>query len=162
MAPGMPDPDFDSVTEIWFPTRADYDSMMTDHVETDIGATVAADEERFLDRSKMRFFIVDERGATPAGDADKAPGFKVIALLSRRQDVSKADFIDYYETKHVKLIRSNFDVVTELWFKDRAGYEAMLAAHANPEVGQAIADDEANFLDRSKTRFFIVEESRAR
>ena len=54
----------------------------------------------------------------------------------------------------------DFDVVTELWFADRAADEAMLAAHARPEVGGAIAADEENFLDRSKTRFFVVEERR--
>jgi len=189
MAPGMPDPDFDSVTELWFANRADYDAMLAAHAETNIGAQVTADEEQFLDRSKMRFFIVDEHGATSAGDADTAPGMKVIALLSCKKGLSKADFINYYETRHVPLIRSkfgniaeyrrnfvdlngaiiadtvappDFDVVTELWFKDRSGYEAMLAAHANPEVGQAIANDEENFLDRSKTRFFVVEENKAR
>jgi hypothetical protein len=34
----------------------------------------------------------------------------------------------------------------------------MLAAHANPEVGGAVARDEENCFDRTKTRFFAVEE----
>ena len=52
----------------------------------------------------------------------------------------------------------DFDVVTELWFKDRAGYEAMLAGPGNPEVAKRVADDEERFLDRAKTRFFVVDE----
>ena len=53
----------------------------------------------------------------------------------------------------------DFDVVTEIWFADRAGYERMLAEHAKPGVGDAIATDEKNFLDSSKTRFFVVNET---
>jgi uncharacterized protein (TIGR02118 family) len=111
--------------------------------------------------------------------------FKVVALLARKASLSRDEFIAYYETRHAPLIRSkfpwivdyrrnfidmdgailapgmaapDFDVITELWFRDRADYERMLAAHAIPKVGEAIADDEANFLDRTKTRFFVVEE----
>jgi uncharacterized protein (TIGR02118 family) len=111
--------------------------------------------------------------------------FKVIALLTRKPGISREAFIDYYETRHVPLIWSlfpyiaeyrrnfvdltgaiistgttppDFDSVTELWFHDRAGYDAMLNAHATTDAGDKIAKDEENFLDRSKTRFFIVEE----
>ncbi len=111
--------------------------------------------------------------------------FKVVALLTRKPDLPKADFIRYYEDHHVPLIYSlfsnireyrrsfvdltgaiilpgaappDFDVITELWFDDRAGYDHMLALHADPAVAGAIATDEENFLDRSKTRMFVVEE----
>lgn len=111
--------------------------------------------------------------------------FKVIALLSRKPGLSREAFIEYYETRHVPLIWSlfpyiaeyrrnfvdlagaiiadgasapDFDSVTELWFHDRAGYDAMLSAHATTDAGPRIAEDEENFLDRSKTRFFIVDE----
>jgi len=111
--------------------------------------------------------------------------FKVISLMAKRSDLSKADFIAYYENNHVPLIRKLFpwivdyrrnfvdltgcifganaapldcDVVTEIWFKDRADYDRMLADHAKPGVGDAIAKDESNFMDSSKIRFFVVEE----
>jgi uncharacterized protein (TIGR02118 family) len=111
--------------------------------------------------------------------------FKVVALLTRKQGLSREAFVEYYETRHVPLIRSlfpyiadyrrnyvdltgaiiesgttapDFDSVTELWFHDRAGYEAMMKAHASSDAGPKVAQDEENFLDRSKTRFFIVEE----
>jgi len=52
----------------------------------------------------------------------------------------------------------DFDWITEIWFRNREAYDAMLAAHANPSIGGQIDRDEENFLDRTKTRFFIVEE----
>ena len=112
--------------------------------------------------------------------------FKVISLLVKRSDLTRDAFMAYYESHHVPLIRRlfpwivdyrrnfvdltgaiygaaaarpDFDVVTEIWFADRAGYERMLAEHAKPGVGDAIATDEKNFLDSSKTRFFVVNET---
>lgn len=109
-------------------------------------------------------------------------GFKVIALLEKRADLTREGFIDYYETRHAPLILASFpsivaycrnyadftdafasvaapfdfDVVTEIHFADRAGYDDMLARHALPQVAEAIAADEANFLDRARTRMFVV------
>lgn len=113
--------------------------------------------------------------------------FKVIALLVRKPGLTRAEFRQYYETRHVPLIRASFadhlveyrrnfiepegailgdaaapadfDVVTEIWFRDRASYDAMLAMHAQTDVGRRIAADEANFLDVTRTRFFHVEEA---
>jgi len=110
---------------------------------------------------------------------------KSIALLRRRADLSRDAFIDYYESRHVPLILSllpgiveyrrsfpdfegayvndgaapfDFDVVTELWFEDRATYDRAMAKVADPAIGARIAEDEENFLDRSGTRMFLVEE----
>lgn len=110
---------------------------------------------------------------------------KSIALLRRRTDLSREAFIDYYETRHVPLIQSllpgivdysrnfvefdgayvnadaapfDFDVVTELWFADRAAYDRAMARAAEPAIAARIAEDEANFLDRDGTRMFLVEE----
>jgi uncharacterized protein (TIGR02118 family) len=110
---------------------------------------------------------------------------KVIALLTKKADLSRDDFIKYYETKHVPLIRRvlpqlqeyrrnyvdpngafvapgmsapDFDVVTEFWFPDRAALEAALATYTGSPVGETIRRDEENFLNRSKMSFFIVDE----
>lgn len=110
--------------------------------------------------------------------------FKVVALLARKQGLSRAEFIDYYETRHVPLITevlppfrgyrrnylehegrlappgapaTDFDVLSEFLFDDRAGYDAMLAAYADPATAARIAADEENFLDRSRTRMHVVE-----
>ena len=111
-------------------------------------------------------------------------GIKAIALLKRKTGLSKAEFIDYYEAQHAPLITSlfptitayrrnytdfegafaysdaaplDFDVVTEIEFADRAGYDDMLARAADPATGQTIAEDEEHFLNRSHTRMFVTE-----
>lgn len=109
---------------------------------------------------------------------------KAIALLARKPELTHAEFVDYYENNHAKLIRRllpqivdyrrnyldrstalrapaaadpDFDVVSEFTFPDRAAYDEMLATHARPEVAAAIEADEANFLDRSRTRMYVVD-----
>lgn len=113
---------------------------------------------------------------------------KSIALLRRRADLSHAAFVAYYEANHAPLILSllpgivdyrrnfvdradafvsagaaafDFDVVTELWWDDRAGYDAAMAVAMREDVAARIAADEANFLDRTGTRMFLVEERRS-
>lgn len=109
---------------------------------------------------------------------------KAVALLARKPELTHAEFVDYYENNHAKLIRNllpqiveyrrnyldrgtaigadgaadpDFDVISEFVFADRAGYDAMLATHAQPEVAAAIEADEENFLDRSRTRMYVVD-----
>jgi len=110
---------------------------------------------------------------------------KVLAFLKSRPGMSRDDFIRYYETRHAPLILSiapqvrdyrrnflltegailapgaaapDFDVVTELWFADRAAFAAAMSAFTDPVNAQRIAADEENLFDRSRTRFFVVEE----
>ena len=106
--------------------------------------------------------------------------FKVFAYLTKREGSTREEFIDYYENHHVPLVLSlapmprvykrnylrpgdaaspdspaiGFDVVTEMAWDDRAGMEAWMAALSVP----AIAEDEARFLDRSKTRAYMIDE----
>jgi uncharacterized protein (TIGR02118 family) len=112
--------------------------------------------------------------------------FKVIALLTCKAGLPRHEYIDYYENHHSKLIWSlfpwiveyrrnhidldgaiifpnakapDFDTVTELWFKNRADYQRMLDAHETTDAGARIAADEENCFDRTKTRFFVVQEA---
>lgn len=109
---------------------------------------------------------------------------KAVALLARKPGISHAEFVDYYENHHSKLIRRllpqideyrrnyldwdsavgapdaaapDFDVITEFTFASREAYDAMLATDALPEVRAAIAADEENFLDRSRSRMYLVD-----
>jgi hypothetical protein len=111
--------------------------------------------------------------------------YKSMALLKCKPELTREQFIDYYETRHAPLIcallpevcgyRRNFihsegaflnpgaatrdyDVITELWFADRAAYEAAMERCANPETARRIAEVEEQFLDRSCTRMFVVDE----
>ncbi len=110
--------------------------------------------------------------------------FRVVAFLTKRQGIDTQTFIDHYENKHVPLICSlaptpilykrrylvrdeglakegggvDFDVVTELGFSDRAAFLAWMARLSAPGAGEQVAADEARFLDRSRTRAYVVEE----
>ena len=112
---------------------------------------------------------------------------KVIALLRRKDGLSREAFIAYYETRHAPLIRSllpdiadyrrnyvdragafesavtaiDFDSVTEIRFADRAAYDRFLARSAETDVARAIAEDEENVFERAATRMFVVDETAA-
>jgi uncharacterized protein (TIGR02118 family) len=113
---------------------------------------------------------------------------KVIALLKSKPGLTRAEFIDYYETRHAPLIRSiapqirdyrrnyleadgailapgaglpDFDVITELWFDDQSAFDAAMVAFTDPQNAARIAHDEENVFDRSRTRFFVVAEQRS-
>ena len=109
---------------------------------------------------------------------------KVMAFLNKREDLETRAFIEHYENSHVPLIRSlaptpigyrrnylrrgdalnqedpsiDFDVVTELHFPDREAYLAWGARLSRPGSGERVVEDEQRFLDRSRTRAYIVEE----
>jgi hypothetical protein len=104
---------------------------------------------------------------------------KVMAFLVKKQGLDTGDLIDYYETHHVPLILSlapapttyrrnyvmkdpdangadDFDIVTELVFPDRVAYQNWVSTMYSP--GSGVADDEMTFLDRTRTRSYVVEE----
>lgn len=98
--------------------------------------------------------------------------------------MSREEFIDYYETRHVPLIlrllpqiteyRRNYvqlqlsatqgkgsdaiDVVTEAWFEDKRAFDEFRIAAATPAIQQLISQDEKNFVDSGSLRMFVVEE----
>jgi hypothetical protein len=110
--------------------------------------------------------------------------FKVFGFLSKKASLSQLEFIDHYENKHVPLICSlaptplvykrrylspiqklttlggeiDFDVMTELAFADRAAFEAWMAALAKPETSALVIADEERFLDRTRTRAYVIDE----
>jgi len=110
--------------------------------------------------------------------------FKVFGYLSKRADLETEAFIDHYEHTHVPLILSlapapdvykrhyvqrtdelnvqetalDFDVMTELGFRDRDAFLAWLAAVSSGAAGTRVATDEARFLDRSRTRSCVTED----
>ncbi|MFM5886198.1 MAG: EthD domain-containing protein [Novosphingobium sp.] len=107
----------------------------------------------------------------------------LITLLKRKADMSKADFIAYYEAHHRKIgeqvlggyatryVRRflfpsdgedqpcDADVVLEIDFPDEATRDACFAAMGDPAVMAMIVADEEQLFDRSRIRSFTVEES---
>jgi len=105
---------------------------------------------------------------------------KVFSFLTKREDMETQAFIEYYENNHVPFVLSlapapivykrnylvrgdefnreddtiDFDVITELVFADRAGFIDWVETLSV----EAIATDEERFLDRSRTRAYVIEE----
>jgi hypothetical protein len=110
--------------------------------------------------------------------------YKVLSFLSKRDDLTTSEFMEYYEKHHVPLILSlapapmlykrryikgedkiirdagevDFDVVTELGFADQAAFEAWMERLLAPSNGNIVAEDESRFLNRTKTRAYAPEE----
>ncbi len=111
--------------------------------------------------------------------------FKTVVLLKRKPGMTFEDFVTYYESTHAKLgervlptaeryvrryltpysrLQSeqaqepDYDVITEVWYKDRATFEAAMSSLSDPIIATEIAEDEERLFDRSKIRFFTVEE----
>ncbi len=112
--------------------------------------------------------------------------FKTLTLLKRRPDIDMAEFIRRYETGHVRLgerllrgsatryvrrylhavpnpetgaaVEGEHDVAMEIWYPDRAAWEATVARLSRPDVMAEIVADEETLFDRAKNRFFLLEE----
>lgn len=111
---------------------------------------------------------------------------KTLTLLKRRPDIDRAEFVRRYETGHrligEKLLRGRavryvrryllplpnpvtgevedpaHDVAMEIWFADRAAYDAFLNAVSDPATAAEIVADEETLFDRTKTRFYLLDE----
>ncbi|MBU6266616.1 MAG: EthD domain-containing protein [Sphingomonadales bacterium] len=113
---------------------------------------------------------------------------KAIAFLTRLSGTSREAFRDYYENCHAPKIASllpmlavyernypdaskvrpadgqsldeaiGFDAMTVMKFVDRDAFRAWKAALADPATLAIIRTDEANFLDHTQTRLFVVDE----
>lgn len=105
--------------------------------------------------------------------------FKLMVFVAKRADLTMEAFVDHYERRHVPLIEKvaptpaayrriyltrdaplgrgvdgvDFDAMTELWFADKAAYRAWMAVISVDEV----AEDEARFMDRARTRAFVTQ-----
>jgi uncharacterized protein (TIGR02118 family) len=107
---------------------------------------------------------------------------KVSCLLTRRQDLSHAQFMRYWTEQHTPMLAppqpgaprvhryvqlhpiqeevaglqtAPFDGVAEIWFDSLADAEAMFTSEHYKSV---VACDEENFLDRRKTVFLYAHE----
>lgn len=111
--------------------------------------------------------------------------FKIVALLKRRPGMSMEEFKDYYENIHrpigTKPLKgkaishhrryltpipgpdgqapeSDYDVIMEVWYEDRAQFEASMQLWLDPEVQKWEAESAVKFLDRTENHMFFVEE----
>jgi hypothetical protein len=111
--------------------------------------------------------------------------FKMIAYLIRKPGISREEFRQRYETALVphmlktfpiaKYTRNYidpsvavvvpgatlppFDALTEIYFKTKADFDAMMSAMADPKVFGEVDAIEKTFLDTTKTCLVMAEES---
>jgi hypothetical protein len=103
---------------------------------------------------------------------------KLLVFLKRRPGMSREAFRDYYETCHAPLClkymagverymrrylepapgmgEMDADVVTEIWMRDRAALDYVLATAAQGKLPPDVLEDEYNLFDRAKSRFCAV------
>jgi len=110
--------------------------------------------------------------------------YKILLFMRKRPDISTEQFRDYYETRHApfcekystavsRYIRryiepqnhpetgafpDAYDVITELWFDDKALYEGTLAYITSSIMPDEVVADEMNLFDRSSFRIATVVE----
>lgn len=110
--------------------------------------------------------------------------YRILSFLTKRSDLSAEQFRDYYENRHVPLVLSlapsppvykrryldrnnmfsdngavvDFDVATEVVFPNEEAFRAWYGTLMSPENGDRVPADEAMFLDRSRTRAYVVDE----
>jgi uncharacterized protein (TIGR02118 family) len=65
VADGLPAPDFDVVTELWYPDAAAFAQAMAAFTVPENAQRIAQDELNVFDRAYTRFYTVDERLALP-------------------------------------------------------------------------------------------------
>jgi uncharacterized protein (TIGR02118 family) len=114
--------------------------------------------------------------------------YKVVAFVHRLPQVSREEFKAYYEKRHVPLVQRllpmlhhyernypdvskvrpgegltldqavGFDAIAVMRFADKPAFDAWKAALKDPQTLGVIQADEANFLDNTRTRLFVMDE----
>jgi len=104
---------------------------------------------------------------------------KIMMLVSRRQDLSREQFREYYETVHaplaarhlphlVRYVRNyvvdqfregmNCDCITEFWFDHPGPWSEARKVLLPPKLLDRFAEDEEKFMDRQSMRVIVVEQ----
>jgi EthD domain len=113
--------------------------------------------------------------------------YKLVVLVKRKPGLTRQQFKDYFETKHVKFgekylppyctkyIRRylipqanpmtpnqpphpDFDALVELWFADEEQFKAFQASVAGEADVHLVVEDEERFQDRNNVYRYLVEE----
>ena len=115
---------------------------------------------------------------------------KLIMCLTRRADLSREQFQDYWLNSHGPFFQENagsmrskkylqshtidtplndgmrqargmlpeYDGVAEVWFESEEDLMAAMSSPEGQQLGEALLNDEKNFIDHSKSAAFIVRE----
>jgi len=109
-----------------------------------------------------------------------ATAHKLLLFLKRKPGLSLEEFRDYYENRHIPLVMTymagaeryfrrfvehptgqelDFDVITEVWLKDRGALDFVMATLSRDGMPAEIIADEERFMDRARSRYCSVSES---
>lgn len=175
------EPDYDVLTEYRFADQQRYVQGMAELRSLAANRALGEGGDLFLDRGSSRQALVTEcASALPAREGNSDPGLTCGALLRRRADLSPQDFRDYYETRHARLGERHitalsgyrrlylhpaegaadlaYDVFTELQLADETALARAGEQFSDPAVKQAIAEDEAHFVDPANRCLAMIEE----
>jgi hypothetical protein len=111
---------------------------------------------------------------------------KMVGLLKRRPGMSREAFRDYYESTHRRIgekylsgyasrylrryltplpnpltgkaQEGDVDVILEIWYPDRAAFDAANSQFVVEDIAREIGEDEERLFDRSRMRFFFIDE----
>jgi len=168
---------FDCLSAFWFDSL-DRAIEVAAFSQSDAGKPLRDDEATFLDKGRVVSFLVDERVTLLPRPEERRCAAKAVALLRRKAGLSREEFIAHYEGVHVPLVLKhipgivgyarNFvipdpsaelpcDSVTEIWYRDRSAFDAVLEER-DSEGGRAIGRDEETFLDSASIIYLLVDE----
>jgi uncharacterized protein (TIGR02118 family) len=163
---------FDGVAVLGFGTSDDFRSFAAEPAYRE---RIRADEERFIDLSRLTLVVTDEpRVIVPPGDErDRAP-VKLFSLLRRRPGLTRDEFDRHWAEAHAPIVREalgahmlgyeqhprrpgdgpeDYDGVPVVWYASREAFRAGLGGGA---YAQKIAPDEERFLDRTALAFVLT------
>ena len=173
----------DVVTRIEFADDAGMAEMFRlSHTIPGHSAAIAADEQAFMDRGATHLLLTSGDVRIPLGRELATAPASITALITRRPDLTRAQFQEHYESTHVPLVISRFqhlmtswthayvtkdflntgpgdrpvDAVAYLEFPDADAMSEMLALLSDtPGLQRDIDADAAKFIDRDRTHVLL-------
>lgn len=162
------EPVHDGIAEVW----ADDTDALRAMTKSPFHPALIADEERFIDRSKMGFIVTDEHVVK-----DGAGELKAVEFFTRRPDLSFEDFQRHWSGPHAELAAKvpglrryvisatrpsaygagrapAYDGAALMWFESG---DALKAAGGSAEY-KALVADRANFLAPGPPSFILTRE----
>lgn len=165
------EPVYDGVAELWY----DNTDVMRRIADLPESRVALADDEKFLDMSRMTFIITQEHEQKEGPTTSSM--VKLVEFVTRKPGMEVEAFQEYWRTIHgplaakIPMIRRYvqchtrlsayragrqplYDGVAEVWFDST---NAMRQSEETPEYA-AVRADEPNFIDGSQLSFIITKE----
>ncbi|MEO9330619.1 EthD domain-containing protein [Gordonia aurantiaca] len=181
---------YDVMIELGFDSPTEFSVLARRLAEGDPDDEIARSRTDLFEPGSAATAEVDEHiTVTPPAGTDTDRMFQAVTFLRQRPDMSRAEFIDYYETRHAVLAAGllpdarhyarryltpipdpatgrtrtiRHDAVNELWFDSADAFAATMSELSRPETLAQITEDEKQLFDREATRLVTIELHRTR